>query len=143
MRLNVVFIHVEYFIRYTWLLIIYSKKVAQFCLRNKYFMNSSVGTTLSNQMLQTQRIFFSRNVFNTILKCKIHTLVRNPNFVQVSDKDISYFESILDKSNVLTNDLDSYNTDFMGIYKGSSRVVLRPKTTEQVSQILKYCNSRK
>jgi len=106
-------------------------------------MNSSVGTTLSNQMLQTQRIFFSRNVFNTILKCKIHTLVRNPNFVQVSDKDISYFESILDKSNVLTNDLDSYNTDFMGIYKGSSRVVLRPKTTEQVSQILKYCNSRK
>lgn len=25
-------------------------------------------------------------------------------------------------------------------YKGNSQIVLRPKTTEQVSQILKYCN---
>jgi D-lactate dehydrogenase (cytochrome) len=28
-------------------------------------------------------------------------------------------------------------------YRGSSQVVLRPKTTEEVSAILKYCNERK
>lgn len=28
-------------------------------------------------------------------------------------------------------------------YQGNSALVLRPKTTEEVSEILKYCNSRK
>ena len=33
--------------------------------------------------------------------------------------------------------------DWTKKYKGESRLVLRPKTTEEVSAILKHCNSRK
>ena len=29
----------------------------------------------------------------------------------------------------------------MGKYEGSSRVALKPQTTDQVSQILQYCNA--
>eukprot|EP01138_Halocafeteria_seosinensis_P011454 gb/GECG01011699.1/.p1 GENE.gb/GECG01011699.1/~~gb/GECG01011699.1/.p1 ORF type:complete len:534 (+),score=57.20 gb/GECG01011699.1/:1-1602(+) len=37
-------------------------------------------------------------------------------------------------------DMESYNTDWMRKYQGYSPLVLVPKSTEQVSQILKYCN---
>jgi len=39
-------------------------------------------------------------------------------------------------------DLSAYNQDWMGKYKGASQLVLRPKTTAQVSQILQYCNTK-
>eukprot|EP00201_Polytomella_parva_P001980 CAMPEP_0175087044 /NCGR_PEP_ID=MMETSP0052_2-20121109/29606_1 /TAXON_ID=51329 ORGANISM="Polytomella parva, Strain SAG 63-3" /NCGR_SAMPLE_ID=MMETSP0052_2 /ASSEMBLY_ACC=CAM_ASM_000194 /LENGTH=481 /DNA_ID=CAMNT_0016359335 /DNA_START=334 /DNA_END=1779 /DNA_ORIENTATION=+ len=38
--------------------------------------------------------------------------------------------------------LESFNTDYMRKYRGTSRVALKPTTTQQVSEILKYCNSR-
>ena len=33
--------------------------------------------------------------------------------------------------------------DWTKKYKGESKLVLRPKTTEEVSTVLKYCNTRK
>lgn len=36
-----------------------------------------------------------------------------------------------------------YNVDWMKKYRGKSRLVARPKTTRQISQILKYCNENK
>jgi (R)-2-hydroxyglutarate---pyruvate transhydrogenase len=36
-----------------------------------------------------------------------------------------------------------YNIDWMRKYRGKSRLVVKPKTTQQVSQILKYCNENK
>jgi hypothetical protein len=46
---------------------------------------------------------------------------------------------------VLTSkeDVQPFNVDWMHKFKGDSSVVLRPKTTQQVSDILKHCNSRK
>lgn len=38
------------------------------------------------------------------------------------------------------NDLKGMNEDWMGKYQGNSKLALRPKNTEQVSQILRYCN---
>lgn len=43
---------------------------------------------------------------------------------------------------ILTENLKGYNTCWMNKYKGNSQLVLTPKTTEQVSKILKYCNER-
>ncbi|KNC81587.1 D-2-hydroxyglutarate dehydrogenase, mitochondrial [Sphaeroforma arctica JP610] len=34
----------------------------------------------------------------------------------------------------------THNTDWLGKYRGSGPVVLKPKTTQEVSSILKYCN---
>uniref|UniRef100_A0A915C694 D-2-hydroxyglutarate dehydrogenase, mitochondrial n=1 Tax=Parascaris univalens TaxID=6257 RepID=A0A915C694_PARUN len=60
----------------------------------------------------------------------------------IEDNDLSVFEKILGKNNVLTEDLDPYNTDFLHIYKGSSKCVLFPTSSEEVSAILRHCYSR-
>ena len=39
--------------------------------------------------------------------------------------------------------LDIHNTDWTKKYKGTSSLMLKPETTEDVSTILRHCNSRK
>jgi FAD/FMN-containing dehydrogenase len=43
------------------------------------------------------------------------------------------------QKNVLIKDIDTYNTDWTHKYKGQGPCVLRPKTTKEISDILKYC----
>ncbi|XP_067658756.1 D-2-hydroxyglutarate dehydrogenase, mitochondrial-like [Haliotis asinina] len=80
------------------------------------------------------------NSANTDRKPKI---ARGP-YSDVTDADINFFESLI-PGRVLTNpsDVDPYNEDWLKTCKGSSKVVLRPKTTEEVSAILSHCNERK
>lgn len=78
----------------------------------------------------------------------------------VTEADLTHFASILEPSSILStihststssnarqandpSELDQYNLDWMGKYRGHSTTVLRPKTTEQVSKILEYCNERR
>jgi len=63
---------------------------------------------------------------------------------QLNDDDLNYFRSVLEPTAVITDkdEIASYNTDWMGKYKGQCPLVLKPKTTEQVSKILSYCNKR-
>jgi FAD/FMN-containing dehydrogenase len=70
---------------------------------------------------------------------------RNANFARVTPADITYFKQILGHSSVITcsDDLERYNTDWLKRARGQSTLVLRPKSTEEVSQILSHCNSRK
>nr|XP_027075480.1 D-2-hydroxyglutarate dehydrogenase, mitochondrial isoform X4 [Coffea arabica] len=72
------------------------------------------------------------------------TVHRNPLFSIISPDDISYFKTLLGERGVVQDALalDAANTDWMGKYRGSSKLLLQPKNTEEVSQILKYCNSR-
>lgn len=68
------------------------------------------------------------------------------NYNKLSSNDVENFKSILSEpSMILTNedDLKSYNVDWLGIYEGNSSLVLRPKSTQQVQQILQYCNQRR
>ncbi|KAJ3036647.1 hypothetical protein HDV00_002471 [Rhizophlyctis rosea] len=74
-------------------------------------------------------------------------LKRDERFKQLDAEDVAYFKSILSSSaGVITSDspdeLDSFNEDWMRKYKGRSSLVLRPKTTEEVSKILRYCNEK-
>jgi hypothetical protein len=70
--------------------------------------------------------------------------VTRGDYASISDKDVAKFESILDKHRVITGDeAQGYNVDWIGSVRGDSNVVLRPKTTEEVSEILKHCNARK
>ncbi|CAB4067166.1 D2HGDH [Lepeophtheirus salmonis] len=77
-----------------------------------------------------------------------YTSVRHPeikrknNLNRLSVKDIEYFESLLGKSRVLTQDVSSYNIDWNKSVRGQSECVLRPKTTEEVSLIMKRCHER-
>jgi len=38
------------------------------------------------------------------------------------------------------DDLEAYNSDWMRKYRGHARLVVKPKTTEEMSKVLKYCN---
>lgn len=68
--------------------------------------------------------------------------VKRGNYGTVQDRDVSEFERLI-PGRVLTDSLDGYNTDWLKTCRGASQVVLRPKSTEEVSAILKYCNERK
>ena len=61
-------------------------------------------------------------------------------YKKLDQNDIKHFQQIC---NTLDSNLDNYNQDWMKKYKGNSKLVLRPKTTEQVSKIMQYCNQNK
>uniref|UniRef100_A0A4W6E6S9 D-2-hydroxyglutarate dehydrogenase n=1 Tax=Lates calcarifer TaxID=8187 RepID=A0A4W6E6S9_LATCA len=64
-------------------------------------------------------------------------------FSRVTQEDLSFFRKILPGRTITDPDLlESSNVDWLKTVKGSSEVLLRPQTTEEVSQILSYCNSR-
>lgn len=71
--------------------------------------------------------------------------MKRGDYATIEDSDIKHFESILSSSRCITDksDIEPYNVDFLGAVRGYSRVLLKPKTTEEVSAILKHCNSRK
>ncbi|PVU95107.1 hypothetical protein BB560_005888, partial [Smittium megazygosporum] len=78
---------------------------------------------------------------------------RDPKFKQLTAADVGKFEEFLPKSRMLVSqelggsadakDLEGFNTDWIDKYKGKSQVVLFPINAQEVSQILKYCNSEK
>ncbi|KAH7883730.1 hypothetical protein F5I97DRAFT_1577723 [Phlebopus sp. FC_14] len=70
----------------------------------------------------------------------------------VTEQDLAYFSKILPPASILStlppssnsqDDLTPYNVDWMGKYHGQANTVLRPRTTQQVSEVVKYCVSRR
>lgn len=70
--------------------------------------------------------------------------VTRKDFAQVDSKDLQFFEDLL-PGRVVTNedDLLENNTDWLRIVRGFSKVLLKPKTTDEMSKILAYCNERR
>jgi FAD/FMN-containing dehydrogenase len=66
-------------------------------------------------------------------------------YATVEDADLAFFRSTCGDSGVLTDadDLEKYNEDWLGKWKGKSSVALLPGNTEQVSKVLAYCNERR
>jgi len=65
------------------------------------------------------------------------------NLQTLTPSHLSYFRSILPPNSIQTEDLDSYNTDWLKEHKGCSKLVLKPQNTLQVQEILKYCNQER
>ncbi|KAG0254122.1 hypothetical protein BG011_005943 [Mortierella polycephala] len=111
--------------------------------------------------LRTPAVFSTRAAFSTFPKAanaaalagdkksftseKYPYLKRSQSFKKLSDEDISYFKSILSPSGVSQDeeDLEAFNNDWMQKYRGQSKIVLKPSSTEQMSKVLKYCNDNK
>ena len=90
----------------------------------------------------------------TLLTRSLSTnVLRNQSFAKVSSEHVRVFESILgNKERVMVRGegdgeiddiVESHNTDWMRRWKGDSSVVLFPESTQQVSDILRYCNEKK
>uniref|UniRef100_A0A7N5ZRW0 D-2-hydroxyglutarate dehydrogenase, mitochondrial n=1 Tax=Anabas testudineus TaxID=64144 RepID=A0A7N5ZRW0_ANATE len=85
--------------------------------------------------------------------CKLHTDADGPRlspaappdrlpFSRVTQEDLAFFRNVLPGRTITDPDLlRSSNVDWLKSVKGSGEVLLRPQTTEEVSQILRYCNS--
>jgi hypothetical protein len=65
--------------------------------------------------------------------------------LKLTKKDVDYFKSVLTPSSVVEDaeDLEHFNRDWMRKYRGQSKLVLKPSSTEQVSKILAYCNKQR
>ncbi|EFJ45502.1 hypothetical protein VOLCADRAFT_63840 [Volvox carteri f. nagariensis] len=70
---------------------------------------------------------------------------RNAAFDKVSEKDVAFFEQVLGSSGVISDPdaLVPFNRDWQKKYVGNAKVALRPRTTQQVSELLRYCSSRR
>lgn len=64
-------------------------------------------------------------------------------FSTVSEEDLAAFERII-PGRVITDpeQLEACNVDWLRSVRGCSKVLLRPQTTEEVSQILRHCHKR-
>jgi FAD/FMN-containing dehydrogenase len=71
-------------------------------------------------------------------------LKRGP-YSEVTNDDLAKFTSILDPHRVVQDpeEIAPRNMDWLKTLRGRSKVLLKPKTTQEVSEILAYCNSRK
>ncbi|XP_074515919.1 D-2-hydroxyglutarate dehydrogenase, mitochondrial isoform X1 [Sebastes fasciatus] len=64
-------------------------------------------------------------------------------FSTITEEDLAFFRKILPGRAVTDPDLlESSNVDWLKSVRGFSELLLRPQTTEEISQILKYCNGR-
>jgi len=60
------------------------------------------------------------------------------------ESDVRFFQRVLGAANVITSpqELKRYNTDWLGQYVGRSPVVLCPRTTAEVVEVMRHCNLR-
>ncbi|KAF2070493.1 hypothetical protein CYY_008191 [Polysphondylium violaceum] len=99
--------------------------------------------TIINRLLVNRN---NNHLFKRTYSSVGNKIPRDPKYAVINSKDIDYFRSILkDPNQILTDkdDVDPFNCDWMKKFKGNSQLVVKPKTTEQVSKILSYCNEKK
>jgi FAD/FMN-containing dehydrogenase len=68
--------------------------------------------------------------------------------LKLSSNHVQYFKQLLGTESAVIDgvtedgsaDLEAFNCDWMRKYRGHTKLALRPKSTEEVSRIMKYCN---
>ncbi|KAL9845219.1 LOW QUALITY PROTEIN: D-2-hydroxyglutarate dehydrogenase, mitochondrial [Geothlypis trichas] len=81
----------------------------------------------------------SREVVPT---CERYAVRRLP-FGRLADGDVAFFERLM-PGRVITGEeeVKPFNVDWLKSVRGCSQLVLKPQTTAEVSQILRYCHER-
>jgi FAD/FMN-containing dehydrogenase len=73
---------------------------------------------------------------------------RDSKFSEITQDHVKFFRKLLGKEAAVidgvtkdaTDDIEPFNGDWMRKYRGHTKLVLKPGSTEEVSKILKYCN---
>ena len=113
--------------------------------RPEYVVDGLTGDYLTNSSI---RVMFPVSVSRAFIQSRpYHSALKS-----VTQHDIAHFSKILTPSAILSTlppsstppeELIQYNTDWMGKYRGYSTTILKPKTTQQVSEIVKWCNEKR
>lgn len=90
------------------------------------------------------KLFRSKRCLSTLTSEK-YTSLKRGNYAALEDKDLKYFKSILSANQIVTDsdELEGYNTDWLRSCKGASKLLLRPRNTAEVVDILKHCSQRR
>jgi FAD/FMN-containing dehydrogenase len=75
-------------------------------------------------------------------------LKRDPKFGQLTEEHVKFFKELLGSDSAIidgvtkeaSDDIEAFNGDWMRKYRGHTKLVLKPGSTEEVSKALKYCN---
>ncbi|KAJ4377328.1 D-lactate ferricytochrome c oxidoreductase [Neocucurbitaria cava] len=75
-------------------------------------------------------------------------LQRDSKFTKLSKEHVEFFQGLLGSDSAVidgvskdaTEDIEPFNSDWMRKFRGHTKLVLKPSSTEEVSKILKYCN---
>lgn len=75
---------------------------------------------ISVQIITHFRLFEMKfNILRPLIGTnKFYSSFKYSRFATIDDSDLKFFESLLGKSSVRTNDIDDFNTDFMKWYRG-------------------------
>lgn len=73
---------------------------------------------------------------------------RDSRFAELTPDHVKFFKELLGKDSAIidgvtkdaTEDIEPFNGDWMRKYRGHTKLVLKPGSTEEVSKVLKYCN---
>jgi len=86
---------------------------------------------------------FRRGVATLQLTKDRYPETKRSNYALLTDKHVQTFERIIGPERVVTDpsELECYNVDWLKTCKGYSSLALRPKTTQEVSEIMKFCHS--
>ena len=99
-------------------------------------------------------MFYSRAAANRLFRCAKrwqHSSAQQT-LHSVTPDDIAHFAQFLPPNAILStlspipapsSEIEQFNIDWMGKYRGRSTTVLRPQTTEQVSKIMRRCHERR
>lgn len=77
-------------------------------------------------------------------------LKRDSKFAELTEEHVNFFKELLGKESAVidgvtrdaTDDIEPFNGDWMRKYRGHTKLVLKPGSTEEVSKVLKYCNDK-
>lgn len=110
------------------------KKLSLLCIKGSF--RRRISSTLP-------RRYSEKNHETVPLTSQKYQITRG-NYSKLNKDDLSYFSSILDANCIIgkEDEIQGYTTDWMNKYRGNGSVVLKPRSTKDVSKILKYCNER-
>ncbi|UYV82982.1 D2HGDH [Cordylochernes scorpioides] len=105
---------------------------------------SMAASRLVFRCLQARSLSFSSPFRNVEFTSKRYPDVRRGSYASLTQTDVDHFKQILGDNRAITDasELEGPNTDWLKSCRGKSSLLLRPKTTEEVSKILAYCNEK-
>jgi D-2-hydroxyglutarate dehydrogenase len=119
---------------------IYIIKMTNNC-KNKHLIQIIICLDKLIAKMLKRRILFLQNSTR-----RLATLVENRNsaYSVLTDVDFSFFEKLLGKTQCVTDSarLSSFNVDWMKSCHGQSKLALLPRSTQELSEIMRYCNQR-
>ncbi|XP_074859811.1 D-2-hydroxyglutarate dehydrogenase, mitochondrial [Carettochelys insculpta] len=105
---------------------------------------ASRSCTLWNSSLLSKRALSAASASpeEVMLTSKRYGVQRLP-FSYLSDSDLAFFERLI-PGRVITDpdELRPFNVDWLQSVRGCSKMLLKPRTAAEVSEILRYCNKR-